>query len=136
VIKLANYKLRNSTLNRTKRAFNGPDRELMWFTALGALTGHMELPLSGQAVQLAHPFHGGSGDWPCRPFPWSCFAARLNRSTNNAVPYSKKALRQDLLRVRIAWEDCQASRDRNAIYGYLSAVFELVMSWIAEGRAR
>ena len=34
-----------------------------------------------------------------------------------------------------AWEDCQASRDRNAIYGYLSAVFDLVMWWAAEGRA-
>ena len=38
-------------------------------------------------------------------------------------------------RVRIAWEDCQASRDRNAIYGYLSAVFDLVMWWAAEDRA-
>jgi hypothetical protein len=37
--------------------------------------------------------------------------------------------------VRSAWEDCQASRDRNAIYGYLSAVFDLVMWWAAEGRA-
>jgi hypothetical protein len=37
--------------------------------------------------------------------------------------------------VRIAWEQCQASRDRNAIYGYLSAVFDLVIWWIAEGRA-
>jgi hypothetical protein len=51
------------------------------------------------------------------------------------VPYSREALRQDLLRVRIAWEDCQASRARNAIYGYLSAVFELVMWWRAEDRA-
>jgi hypothetical protein len=37
--------------------------------------------------------------------------------------------------VRNAWEDCQASRDRDAIYGYLSAVFGLVMWWAAEGRA-
>ena len=51
------------------------------------------------------------------------------------MPYSKEALKQDLLRVRIAWEECQASRDRNAIYGYLSAVFDLVMWWKAEDRA-
>ena len=51
------------------------------------------------------------------------------------MPYSKEALRQDLLRVRNAWEDCQASRDRNAIYGYLGAVFDLVMWWAAENRA-
>ena len=37
--------------------------------------------------------------------------------------------------MRNAWDDCQASRDRNAIYGYLSAVFDLVMWWAAEGRA-
>ena len=64
-----------------------------------------------------------------------CLAARLNRSAKDPVPYSKEALRQDLTRVRIAWEECQTSRDRNAIYGYLSAVFDLVMWWAAEDRA-
>jgi hypothetical protein len=67
--------------------------------------------------------------------PSSCFAARLPRSVKDPVPYSKEALRQDLTRVRIAWEACQSSRDRNAIYGYLSAVFDLVMWWKAEDRA-
>jgi hypothetical protein len=43
-------------------------------------------------------------------------------------------LRQDLLRVRNAWEECQASRDRDAIYGYLTAVFDLVAWWAAENR--
>ena len=38
----------------------------------------------------------------------------------------KKPLPRICLRVRNAWEDCQSSRDRNAIYGYLTAVFELV----------
>ncbi len=65
----------------------------------------------------------------------SCFAARLNRSVKDPVSYSKEALWQDLARVRIAWEDCQETRDRNAIYGYLSAVFDLVMWWAAEDRA-
>ena len=59
----------------------------------------------------------------------------LKKSAKDPVPYSREALRQDLLRVRNAWEDCQASRDRNAIYGYLSAVFDLVMWWAAEDRA-
>ena len=68
-------------------------------------------------------------------YPSPCFAARLNRPAKDPVPYSKEALRQDLTRVRLAWEDCQASRDRNAIYGYLSAVFDLVIWWKAEGRA-
>ena len=64
-----------------------------------------------------------------------CFSARLKRSVKDPVPYSKEALRQDLLRVRNAWEACQSSRDRSAIYGYLSAVFDLVMWWAAEDRA-
>jgi hypothetical protein len=50
------------------------------------------------------------------------------------IPYSKEALKQDLLRVRIAWEECHASRNRDAIYGYLSAVFDLVVWWAAEGQ--
>jgi hypothetical protein len=37
--------------------------------------------------------------------------------------------------VRNAWEDCQVCRDRNAIYSYLSAVFDLVIWWTAEDRA-
>jgi hypothetical protein len=64
-----------------------------------------------------------------------CFSARLKRSATESVPYCKEALRQDLARVRIAWGECQASRDRNAIYGYLTAVFNLVMWWAAQDRA-
>src|SRR6266567_2225951 len=59
----------------------------------------------------------------------------LRGPVQDNVPYTTQALRQDLLRVRHAREDCQSSRDRNAIYGYLSAVFDLVMWWKAEDRA-
>jgi len=45
-----------------------------------------------------------------------------------------RAHHQDLQRVRNAWDDCQASRDRDAIYGYLTAVYDLVAWWSAEGR--
>jgi hypothetical protein len=50
------------------------------------------------------------------------------------VPYSSEAMRQDLETVRDVWKDCQATRDRNAIYAYLSAVYRLVAWWAAEGR--
>jgi hypothetical protein len=59
----------------------------------------------------------------------------LKKSAQDPIPYSREALRQDLLRVRTSWECCQANRDRSAIYGYLSAVFDLVMWWKAEDRA-
>jgi hypothetical protein len=49
-----------------------------------------------------------------------------------AIPYTSEAMRQDLDRLRGAWDDCQASRDRNAIYAYLSAVYGLVSWWAAE----
>lgn len=55
-------------------------------------------------------------------------------SPKEAIPYSSPALRQDLERLRSIWEDCQASRDRNAIYAYLTAVYDLVAWWAVEGR--
>jgi hypothetical protein len=64
----------------------------------------------------------------------SCFSARLRRFAQDQVPYSKEALNEDLLRVRGAWNECQESRDRDAIYKYLTGVFELVSWWAAEGR--
>jgi hypothetical protein len=62
-------------------------------------------------------------------------SSRLRKPLQDDVPYTTQALRQDLLRVRHAWEESQSSRDRNAIYGYLTAVFDLVMWWAAEDRA-
>jgi hypothetical protein len=50
------------------------------------------------------------------------------------IPYSSEAMRQDLERVRDVWDDCQSTRDRNAIYRYLNAVYGLVAWWAAEGR--
>jgi hypothetical protein len=44
-------------------------------------------------------------------------------------------LREDLARVRNAWDECQAHRERDAIYSYLTAVFELVAWWAAENCA-
>jgi hypothetical protein len=64
---------------------------------------------------------------PARPF-------QPIRPAKEAVPYSTEAMRQDLERLRNAWEDVQASRDRNAIYGYLTAVYALVTWWAVEGR--
>jgi hypothetical protein len=58
----------------------------------------------------------------------------LRRPVDDRIPYTKEALEQDLFRVQTAWEDCQGTRDRDAIYGYLSAVFDLVAWWTAESR--
>jgi hypothetical protein len=59
----------------------------------------------------------------------------LKKPVRDDVPYTTQALRQDLLRVQNAWEDAQGRRDRDAIYGYLSSVFDMVAWWAAENRA-
>jgi hypothetical protein len=60
---------------------------------------------------------------------------RMKTSARDDIPYTDQALRQDLLRVQSAWEGAQGSRDRDAIYNYLTAVFDLVAWWMAENRA-
>ena len=52
-----------------------------------------------------------------------------------AIPFSAEAMRASLLRMEGEWEMVQASHDRDAVYGYLSVVFETVMAWTLEGRA-
>src|SRR5205807_4269293 len=59
----------------------------------------------------------------------------LKRPVACEVPYTTEALRQDLLRVRNAWDECQSHRERDAIYSYLTAVFNLVAWWAAENCA-
>jgi hypothetical protein len=59
----------------------------------------------------------------------------LRKPVGDDVPYTTQALRQDLLRLRNAWEESQASRERDAIYSYLTAVFNLVAWWTAENCA-
>ena len=51
------------------------------------------------------------------------------------IPFSTEALQATLLRLQNEWETVQASRDRDAIYRYLAAVFELVEWWDQEGKA-
>jgi hypothetical protein len=58
--------------------------------------------------------------------------SRHKRSAGFQIAYSPEALRQDLARVRTAWDECQARRERDAIYRYLTAVFDLVAWWAAE----
>jgi len=60
---------------------------------------------------------------------------RMKMSARDDIPYTDEALKQDLLRVQNAWEESQARRERDAIYTYLTAVFELVAWWTAENRA-
>jgi hypothetical protein len=60
---------------------------------------------------------------------------RMKTSARDDIPYTDQALKQEILRVQNAWDDSQARRERDAIYTYLTAVFELVAWWSAENRA-
>src|SRR6266496_3918530 len=62
-------------------------------------------------------------------------SSRLRKPLQDDVPYTTQALQQDLLRVQNAWDECQSHRERDAIYSYLTAVFDLVAWWAAEGAA-
>jgi hypothetical protein len=62
-------------------------------------------------------------------------SSRLRQPLQDEIPYTTQALRHDLTRLRNAWEECLASRERDAIYTYLTAVFELVAWWAAADRA-
>ena len=62
-------------------------------------------------------------------------SSQLKKPVHDDVPYTTQALREDLLRVQNAWDESQARRERDAIYTYLTAVFELVAWWMAENRA-
>jgi|ERR1700720_2961122 hypothetical protein len=58
----------------------------------------------------------------------------LNRPSINVV-FSTDALKANLSRLEDEWENYQATRDRDGIYQYLAAVFELVMWWKHERKS-
>ena len=58
----------------------------------------------------------------------------LDRPSPN-IAFSDEALRASLERLEGKWETYQSSRDRDAVYGYLTAVFELISWWQHEGKA-
>jgi hypothetical protein len=99
----------------------------------------------GQAKQISATFTSGKiiapeidppiGTTDCRnaspnsgPAPMTRVAplskARSHHEPRNKT--SKARLRRWLEKVRVAWDDFQASRARDAVYGYLEAVFAIV----------
>src|ERR1700722_4745493 len=60
--------------------------------------------------------------------------AMLDRPAAN-IDISTDALKANLQRLEGEWETCQSPRGRDGIFGYLTAVFELVAVWKPEGTA-
>jgi hypothetical protein len=49
---------------------------------------------------------------------------------------SNTAVEDELAHARMAWREFQSTRERDAIYQYLTAVFEIVKRWKKERRAK
>jgi hypothetical protein len=69
---------------------------------------------------------------PKRTLQGSSKTCKCSCDSQRTVPYSEAALTHDLMRVRAAWKRFQSSRNRDAVYDYLTAVFELVSWWMEE----
>jgi hypothetical protein len=54
----------------------------------------------------------------------------------NAKPRKKKGLGQRLLHVSHVWDDFQVTRDRDAVYPYLVAVYSVVQRYRRKGRTK
>jgi hypothetical protein len=66
---------------------------------------------------------------------WQEFQLGLARRQRLAHrPTRVEALNQELTRLKKLWKQVQGTRRRDAIYRYLSQVFELVRSWQERGR--
>jgi hypothetical protein len=66
------------------------------------------------------------------PLQRSEFRPDINYAHHCGVGYVDTALNQDIERLREQWQKVQASRARDAIYGYLRATYELVLCWKIE----
>ena len=62
----------------------------------------------------------------------SCTAEQSHGAPS--IGYSSEALLQDLEQVAKIWRDFQSSRTRDAVYGYLAAIFALVEWWTIDKR--
>ena len=93
-------------------------------------------PTSGQAASVQLGNQNRTSDdrdpWPraasalmAKPIP---VAKAMRRSAHDLRGTTSKArLRRWLEKVRVAWDEFQASRARDAVYDYLQAVFAVVM---------
>ena len=61
---------------------------------------------------------------------------RISQGPTSPEARLEKSVKLDLQVVEQAWRRYQATHDRDAVYGYLSAVYRVVMKWKREQRPR
>jgi hypothetical protein len=60
----------------------------------------------------------------------------LSSSSSTNVPYSQQALINDVRRLHDAWDACRRTRARDAIYDFLTDVYNLAALWKADGKVK
>jgi hypothetical protein len=84
---------------------------------------------------LKHPFSQGPPQAIAAPPVTYLRIAPKARIRRIAGPHSS-SVEHDLAQARIAWKSYQSTRQRDAIYDYLTAVFKIVRRWRKEHRAK
>ena len=84
------------------------------------------------AAEIGNQTGTSDGIWPnsklmTRAMPISRALRQITSCTQSKAPETR--IRRRLEKIRDAWDDFQASRTRDAVYGYLEAVFAIVMHY-------
>jgi hypothetical protein len=70
------------------------------------------------------------------PQPNNRRTALTTQQVSKIASIFDQTIDDDLAKARTAWSDYQSSRKRDAVYGYLAAVFEIVVGWKGQRRAK
>jgi hypothetical protein len=63
------------------------------------------------------------------------YSTTSHRDPQRQISYTDDALQSDIERIRGVWGNFQSSRQRDAVFEYLTEVYNLVGWWEAEGKA-
>jgi hypothetical protein len=87
----------------------------------------------------AHQRGGPTAELPptplLQPSAATSGAKRAGQGSRHAISRSTRVIQAELSIVSKAWKEFQSSRGRDAVYGYLGSVYDLVRHWERRGRA-
>ena len=100
------------------------------FRSGGSVAGEIGNPISTSGCRDGWPILRPAPMTRAVPLP----RARPHHELGNKTP--KARVRRRLEKIRDVWDDFQASRTRDAVYGFLGAVFEMVMHYKVRRRTK
>ena len=102
------------------------------FTSGEITAAEIDHPIGTSDCRSASPNSGPAPMTRAAPLPKS--ATRSHHEPGSKTP--KARVRRRLEKIRDAWDDFQASRARDAVYGYLDAVFAIVEHYKVRRRTK